>query len=65
MSATVRQQLDRIALTHLDFETLETRHRDSLDFRDVSAGCVLSALEAAYEAGRQAGINSCPPTTAG
>ncbi len=50
----------RIAQTHLHIETLETRHRDSLDFHDVGVWCVRDALQAAYEAGiaegrRQAG----------
>jgi hypothetical protein len=41
----------RIAQTHLSIETLETRHRDSLDFHDVGVGCVRDALQAAFEAG--------------
>ena len=46
--------LESIALDHLFIETLQTRHRDSLDFHDVSVWGVKSALMAAYEAGRQA-----------
>lgn len=38
----------------LGFETIETRNMDSLDFRDVGVASLRSALEAAYEAGRQA-----------
>ena len=34
----------RIAQTHLSIETLETRHRDSLDFHDVGVWCVRDAL---------------------
>lgn len=52
--------LESIALDHLFIETLQTRHRDSLDFHDVGVWCVRDALQAAYEAGiaegrRQAG----------
>ena len=52
--------LQQIALDHLFIETLQTRHRDSLDFHDVGVWCVRDALQAAYEAGiaegrRQAG----------
>jgi len=51
---------ESIALDHLFIETLQTRHRDSLDFHDVGVWCVRDALQAAYEAGiaegrRQAG----------
>lgn len=48
------QQLQQIALDHLFIETLETRNSDRLDFHEVSAWAVKSALMAAYEAGRQA-----------
>ena len=47
--------LESIALDHLFIETLQTRHRDSLDFHDVSVWGVKSALQAAFEAGQQAG----------
>ena len=43
--------LESIALDHLFIETLQTRHRDSLDFHDVSVWGVKSALQAAYDAG--------------
>ena len=46
--------LQQIALDHLFIETLETRNSDRLDFHEVSAWGVKSALMAAYEAGRQA-----------
>ena len=46
----------RIAQTHLHIETLETRHRDSLDFHDVGVWCVRDALRAAYEAGVAEGL---------
>ena len=41
----------RIAQKHLSIETLETRHRDSLDFHDCAVWCIRAALEAAYLAG--------------
>ena len=47
--------LESIALDHLFIETLQTRHRDSLDFHDVSVWGVKSALMAAYQAGLAAG----------
>lgn len=44
-----------IAKKHLRLETLETRNRDSLDFRDQAVWSIEAALEAAYEAGFEAG----------
>ena len=46
--------LESIALDHLFIETLHTRHRDSLDFHDVSVWGVKSALRAAFDAGLRA-----------
>ena len=46
--------LEQIAKEHLFIETLETQHRDRLDFHDVSVWAVKSALEAAYAAGHAA-----------
>lgn len=46
--------LESIALDHLFIETLQTRHRDSLDFHDVSVWGVKSALLAAFDAGLRA-----------
>lgn len=44
-------------------KTLETRNSDSLDFHDVSVGCIRRALEDAFIAGMTAGadfgIESC------
>ena len=45
---------ESIALDHLLIETLQTRHRDSLDFHDVSVWGVKSALQAAFDAGLHA-----------
>lgn len=51
------QKLDKkltdIAKEHLGIQTLEMRNSDSLDFHSVGAGCVKSALKAAYEAGKK------------
>lgn len=44
----------KIAQEHLNIETLEERHSDSLDFHDVGVVGVYRALEAAFEAGRRA-----------
>ena len=46
--------LESIALDHLFIETLQTRHRDSLDFHDVSVWGVKSALQAAFDTGLRA-----------
>ena len=55
MSNTKRdQQLKQIALDHLFIATLETRSSDSLDFHDVSVWAIKTALQAAFEAGRNA-----------
>ena len=52
----------RIAQTHLHIETLETRHRDSLDFHDVGVWCVRDALQAAFEAGVAEGLRQAGRT---
>ncbi len=49
MNATV----NRIAKEILNFDTLETRNSDSLDFKETAVWCVKEALEAAYKAGQQ------------
>lgn len=41
-----------IAKGSLNLETLETRNRDSLDFRDLAVWQIKAALQAAFEAGR-------------
>jgi hypothetical protein len=43
--------IQSLAREHLGFETLDTRGRDSLDFREVSVWSVKAALEAAWKAG--------------
>lgn len=53
-NSTRDQQLQQIALDHLFIETLETRKSDSLDFHDVSVWAIKTALQAAFEAGRNA-----------
>ena len=50
--------IEKIALDHLFIQTLETQHRDRLDFHDVSVWAVKSALEAAYAAGIEAAKNT-------
>jgi hypothetical protein len=52
---TTNDLFTRIAQTHLSIDTLETRHRDSLDFHDVGVWCVRDALQAAYDAGMAEG----------
>lgn len=48
--------LEKIAKDELFIETLQTRFSDSLDFHDVSAAGVLTALHTAYYAGFNAGM---------
>lgn len=59
-------QLDRIfaliAQKHLHIDTLETRNSDRLDFHDVSVWGVRDALEAAFKAGVEVGMNVSRPT---
>jgi hypothetical protein len=50
---TLDQLLQQIALDHLFVDTLETRNSDRLDFHDVSVWAIKSALQAAFDAGRQ------------
>ena len=44
-----------IAQKHFGVETLDERKRDSLDFHDIHVGQIKAALEAAYQAGLEAG----------
>lgn len=48
--------LEQIAIRHFDIETLETRHSDRLDFYDVAVWNMRDALQAAFDAGRQAAV---------
>lgn len=54
--ATMNTQktIERIAHEYLGISTLKTQMSDSLDFHDVSVGGIAAALEAAFEAGKQA-----------
>lgn len=62
MTTTIEQIFSKIAEKHLNIETLETRHSDSLDFHDVSVWGVRSALEAAFKAGVEVGLSMPTPT---
>ena len=48
------QELTRIAMKFLDLDTLETRGSGDQDFREHAVWCIEMALQAAYEAGRNA-----------
>ncbi|RSZ35064.1 MULTISPECIES: hypothetical protein [unclassified Variovorax] len=58
-----------IAKKHFRIETLETRNRDALDFHEVSVWGIQAALQAAFDAGRQAAKNggelAVPPAVGG
>jgi len=53
-NSTPAQQLQKIALDHFFVATLETRSSDSLDFHELSVWAIKTALQAAFEAGRNA-----------
>jgi hypothetical protein len=53
---TLDSILTLIAQKHMDIETLETRHGDSLDFHDVAVWRLKEALHAAFMAGCEAGL---------
>lgn len=55
---TLDQLFQHIALNHLSIDTLETRHSDRLDFHEVSAWGIKSALQAAFDAGKQMACTS-------
>jgi len=51
-----------IAQKHLRIDTLETRHSDRLDFHDVAVWSLRDALEAAFKAGVEVGMNVSRPS---
>jgi len=53
-TAKANATIEKIAREVLDLETLETRKMDSLDFHDLAVWEIRKALEAAYNAGRDA-----------
>jgi len=53
-NAKANATIEKIAREVLDLETLETRKMDSLDFHDLAVWEIRKALEAAYNAGRDA-----------
>lgn len=59
---TTDATLTTIAQTTLGIETLETRRSDPLDFHEVAVWSIREALQAAYEAGRQAASRPEPTT---
>ena len=59
-AATINKLFQQIALEHLFVETLESRNMDSLDFHDVSVRGIKSALQAAFDAGKQAASTTNP-----
>lgn len=56
---------NQIALDHLFVETLETRHSDRLDFHEVSVWGIKSALQAAFDAGRNTACANQPQHQSG
>jgi Family of unknown function (DUF6900) len=58
---TLSQKLEAIARRHLHVVTLETRNSDALDFHDLSIWQLRRALEAAYNAGFEAGEKARRP----
>lgn len=54
MPEPTKQILAEIAKKHLGVVTLETRKADDLDFYDCAVWSIEAALQAAYDAGKQA-----------
>lgn len=54
-----------IAIKHLGIETLETRNSDRLDFHEIAVWSIKEALQAAFMAGCEAGIQTPKATEAG
>ena len=50
----VEKELYEIAHKHCLVETLQTRNSDDLDFSEIAVWTLKAALEAAYEAGKNA-----------
>jgi hypothetical protein len=59
-AANLNKLFQQIALEHLFIETLESRNMDSLDFHDVSVRSIKCALQAAFDAGKQAANTTNP-----
>ena len=57
---TLDQLFQQIALDHLFVDTLETRNSDRLDFHEVSVWGIKTALQAAFDAGKQAASGNKP-----
>jgi hypothetical protein len=51
-AAASRELITQVARKYLGIDTLQTRHRDSLDFHEISVWQLAKALQAAYDAGR-------------
>lgn len=49
--------LTQIAQQHLGIETLQTRYADRLDFHDLAVWNLRAALQAAFQAGVEAGAS--------
>lgn len=57
LGGTMNDILLEIAKKHLFVETLETRKSDRLDFHNVSVWNIKTALEEAFKAGYDKGVN--------
>lgn len=62
MSARINATIEKIAREILRLETLETRKSDSLDFHDMAVWTIREALEAAYNAGKEAATSKSKST---
>ena len=59
-TTTLDQLIQQIALDHLSVDTLQTRNSDRLDFHEVSVWGIKAALQAAFDAGKQAANTTNP-----
>ena len=48
----LKELIEAIAKKHMQFDTLESRNSDSLDFKDVAVWSVKTALIEAFRAGQ-------------
>ncbi|MBK7405819.1 MAG: hypothetical protein IPJ41_14675 [Phycisphaerales bacterium] len=51
----IAEAIERVR-QYLDYETMETRYRDALDFHDISVAVLREVVRMAFEAGYDAGF---------
>ena len=51
----IAEAIERVR-QYLDYETMETRNRDALDFHDISVAALCDVVRMSFEAGYDAGF---------